>query len=171
MPSLPPPAPSAWCPSIPALAKQARRYEKVRKNELLPALAPPTNPRPPASLQVATRLGKKSDAAPKYADAPSPLKRRISNLGKAVASAISRDAGALSENETTPGRAEPVGGGQRGNGDASQGPRTTSKGGAPLSIGRFTVGVAGINPRSPMQRRQTMSDDNDFGVQLDDLSW
>ena len=136
-------------------------------------IAPPTNARPPSCppLQVATRLGKKSDAAPKYAEAPSPLKRRISDFGKAVASAISRDIGPVSDAETVSGRSEPGGGGQRGNGDASQGPRAVTKGGAPLSIGRFTVGVAGINPRSPVERPQTMSDEDDFGVQLDDLSW
>ncbi|CAM9167945.1 unnamed protein product [Laminaria digitata] len=121
--------------------------------------------------EVATRLGKKSDAAPKYADAPSPLKRRLSNLGKAVASAISRDTGALSETKAVPGRTVPSGGGSRGNGDAFQGPRAAGKAGTPLSIGRFTVGVAGINPRSPVRRPRTMSDEDDFGVQLDDVSW
>lgn len=135
----------------------------------LPLRRPPTHVLLP--LQVATRLGKKSDAAPKYADAPSPLKRRLSNLGKAVASAISRDTGALSETEAVPGRTVPSGGGSRGNGDAFQGPRAAGKAGTPLSIGRFTVGVAGINPRSPVRRPRTMSDEDDFGVQLDDVSW
>ena len=125
----------------------------------------------PAPLQVATRLGKKSDAAPKFTETTSPLKRRLSDFGKAVASAITRDNTTFLEIETEPGRIESGGEGQRGNGDVFPTPRAAGKGGTSLSIGRFTAGVAGMSPRSPAERRRTVSDDADFGVQVDELSW
>eukprot|EP00904_Undaria_pinnatifida_P004695 jgi/Undpi1/14226/HiC_scaffold_9.g03875.m1 len=121
--------------------------------------------------QVATRLGKKSDAAPKFTETTSPLKRRLSDFGKAVASAITRDNTTFLEIETEPGRIESGGEGQRGNGDVFPTPRAAGKGGTSLSIGRFTAGVAGMSPRSPAERRRTVSDDADFGVQVDELSW
>lgn len=169
---LPHPALSAQYRSTPALAKQPHRCKKVSKYRPLPYPCAADEPTlSPASLQVATRLGKKSDAAPKFTDFPSPLKRRLSDFGKAVASAITRDNSTLSETETVSGRIEPAGVGQRGNGDAFPIQRAAGKGGTSSSIGRFTASVAGMNPRSPAERRRTMSDDSDFGVQVDELSW
>lgn len=116
----------------------------------------------PYDTKVATRLGKKTEAAASRTES-SPLRRRIKTFGKAVVAAMSRESSSTSDTDFAPGRTA----------TASSKLHVEGAGeGDEAVYGSGGTAPWGALPQSPgNQETVTTGMGSDFGVGSGDLSW